>query len=161
MYLRWLKPLQKDYPQGYTRRCSSSIDHTPTNNGSKHPSTDNKPTSIWRQDCKHIEETPHLGSKPEVDGHQEDNLPILMPWTHQLEEPVEELQEAKKWTPIWCHVEGTYCKEEMHQEEGLYKDREGGETSAKLSVTYVIRKDTSVATALSTRGTNEAKDGKL
>jgi len=56
-----------------------------------------------------------------------------------------------------------YHAEDMYPEEGSYRDKEEGckETSAKLSATHVIRKDTSVATALSTRGTNEAKDGKL
>jgi len=53
-----------------------------------------------------------------------------------------------------------YHEEDMHQEKGSYRGKEGEETLAKLSVTPAIRKDTSVTIALSTCGTNEAKDEK-
>ncbi len=56
-----------------------------------------------------------------------------------------------------------YHAEDMYLEEGSYRDREEGhkETSAKLSATHVIRKDTSVAIVLSTCGTSEVKEEKL
>ena len=55
-----------------------------------------------------------------------------------------------------------YHAEDMYPEEGSYRDKEEGckETSAKLSATHVIRKDTSVAIVLSIHGTNKAKDEK-
>src|SRR6266702_849895 len=90
------------------------------------------------------------------DGPQEDNYPIQMPWTRQLDELEGDLQDQKKSIityPIIC------------QEGGFYKEDKEGDAlnriSGKWNVIPVIKKDTSVATVLSIVGTSpEVKDKK-
>ncbi len=111
----------------------------------------------------------HLDSKPEVDGHQGDNSPILTPWTHQQEGLVDELPKAKKWTLAQCPTEDIYLMEDrclvedICLEEDSCRGKEEGRrgTLAKLSVTHVTKRDTLVATACSIHGTNEVKGAKL
>ncbi len=78
-----------------------------------------------------------------------------MRWIRPQEELEDALQAVKKQTPQLCPAE------DIIPEEGTCKEDAGEgrhETYVKLSVTHVIKKDISVATAPSIRGTNPLKE---